>query len=318
MATSLNPSFIEQVSNVVKEQLSRNNKSNVARVTHVVYGPYIVGTTIPDPFYSDPTSIGNITFESIDGTDYRTSNSSGNPVAKPLSANFKQLPVEGELVQIIIGPSILMNVDREAPDYYYSSPYNMWNAIHHNAFPDPGDLQKFSNTTNRGYEQSSLTNQPNNISVTSSVNFPLGPNFPEQPNRKNLRVFPGDVTIEGRWGSSIRFGSTTPKGTELNPWSQNPDSIPGNPIMIIRNGQGRQLDPEGWVPTIENINRDPSSIYLTNGQQIVIDDIQNNFSLTSLQVVLQSVTTNSIPLQSQLTSVESISALNQDQNVSNV
>jgi len=318
VANSLNISLLEQINKVVQDEVSKKNNSNIARVTHVVYGPFLVGTTIPDPYYKDPTSIGNITFESLSGTDYRTSNSSGNPIAKPLNSNFKQLPLEEELVSIVIGPSVLMNEDREAPELYYTAPFNLWNAAHHNAFPDAGDLESFSNISRKSYQQSTVSNQPNNVSTTSSVNFPLGPNFSEQSDRKNLRIFPGDLTIESRWGSSIRFGSTTPKGTELNPWSQNPQSIPGNPITIIRNGQGRQLDQEGWVPTIENINRDPSSIYLTNGQQIIIDDIQNNFKLNSLKVSLKRTTSNSIPLQSQLASFESISALTQDQNASNV
>lgn len=315
MANSLNPSFVQQITNGIQESLVGAQTSNIARVTHVVYGPFILGTNIPDPYYKDPTSIGIITFQSIDGTEYRTSNSAGNPTAKPLNSNYKQIPVQSELVQIQRGPSVLMNEDREAPEFYYTTPYNLWNATHHNAFPDAGDYQQFSNNTQRGYEQSQFDNQPNNLSNTSSINFPLGPGIIEQSNAKSLRIFPGDVIVESRWGSSIRFGSTTPNSPDLNPWSTNPDSTPNNPITIIRNGQGPTLDTDGWIPTIENINRDPSSIYLTNGQQIIITDIQNNFSLASLQVSLQGVTQNSIPLQQQLTNIESVSSLQQDQDV---
>jgi hypothetical protein len=56
-------------------------------------------------------------------------------------------------------------------------------------------------------------------------------------------------------------------------------------------------DNVAWFPTVENINRDPSSIYLTAGQKIVIDDIGNSFSLASLGVNLESTITNSIPIQ---------------------
>ena len=42
----------------------------------------------------------------------------------------------------------------------------------------------------------------------------------------------------------------------------------GDPITIIRNGQSSDLDNKGWLPTIENINEDPSSIYLTSNQKI--------------------------------------------------
>ena len=68
---------------------------------------------------------------------------------------------------------------------------------------------------------------------------------------------------------------------------------------------------------MENINRDPSSIYLTNGQKIVIDDINSSFSLASLGVQLQSTVTNAIPIQQQLTSTDTISSKEQDQRISN-
>ena len=89
----------------------------------------------------------------------------------------------------------------------------------------------------------------------------------------------GDILYEGRWGQSIRFGSTAKSKSRI----QNNYSSAGNngdPITIIRNGQGKQVDNLGWFPTVENINRDPSSIYLTAGQLIKIDDL-SNFSLKS-------------------------------------
>jgi hypothetical protein len=119
--------------------------------------------------------------------------------------------------------------------------------------------------------------------------------------------------VEGRWGNSIRLGSTSievPGIESQNNWSQG--STPGNPITIIRNGQGKPADNIPWIPTVENINRDPSSIYLTQGQKIVIDDIQRNFSLASLQVKLETTQTVVIPIQQQLTSTVTTSALQQD------
>jgi hypothetical protein len=73
----------------------------------------------------------------------------------------------------------------------------------------------------------------------------------------------GDVIEEGRWGNSIRIGSTV-KNTPNN-WSISGSN--GDPILIIRNGQGIQTE-EGWVPTIEDINNDDSSIYVTSTQNV--------------------------------------------------
>ena len=35
----------------------------IARVAHVVQGPFYVGTNFPDPYYKTPADIGTITFE---------------------------------------------------------------------------------------------------------------------------------------------------------------------------------------------------------------------------------------------------------------
>lgn len=293
----------------------------LARVTHVVQGPLYVGTTNRDPYYKDPTSLGDITYNIISSTQDRTLQSGGNPTAKPLFSGFKQYPLVGELVYLVAGPSVNMNESRGARSYFYFPPYNMWGNAHHNAFPDMGDYQEYVSIVGRTYQNSLATRQAANLSATGSLTFPLGPNFPEKSNIRSLRQFTGDVTVEGRWGNSIRLSSTTfspDPAIKENNWSQ--DSEYGNPITIIRNGQGTPTNNVPWFPTVEDINRDPSSIYLTQGQKIVIDDIQKSFSLASLNVNLEATRTIAIPIQQQLTSTDTTSAAEQDsftQNITN-
>lgn len=314
---SYNPSYVDQITSNGSQDLTGGNPIYLlARVTHVVNGPYFQGTKLPDPNYNTPNDIGNILYQLIDTTQNRTSQSAGNKPAKPLHSALKQYPAEGEFVYLVIGPSVNLNENSDFRDLYYTSPFNIWNSSHHNAFPHLGDYSSYVNTTVRNYEQSSFQRQAVNLSTTSSVNYPLGPNFPEKSNIKSLRIFAGDVTLEGRWGNSIRFGSTSAKDKEDNYWSRN--SPAGNPITIIRNGQGRQENDIAWFPTVENINRDPSSIYLTQGQEIVIDDIQRNFSLASLQVNLETKITTTIPIQQQLTSIDTISPAEQDKRISSI
>ena len=316
MAT-LNPSFVSQINSSGEQpKISGGAGYVIGKVTHIVYGPYLFNTLTPDPLYTNPTDIGKILFQKFEGTQNRTSNSKGNLPAKPVNSSVKQLPVEGELVFIIPGPGVDLNDNKSQQEYYYLNPFNLWGAANHNAFPDLGDYANYSNDTQRSYRENQATNQATNLSSTASVNYPLGNGFPEKTNVKSLEPFVGDLTIEGRWGNSIRFGSTSPvQDKDRNYWSS--EGIPGSPITIIRNGQGRQLDNEGYTPTVENINRDQSSIYLTAGQKIVMDDINNNFSLASFQINLEAVTTNSIPIQQQLTSNESLSPLEQDKRISN-
>jgi hypothetical protein len=311
---NLNPTFNQQI-------LASGRPSGpggpsihfIARVTHVVQGPNLVGTNVRDTYYNDPTDLGIITFQLLAGTQNNTLDSSGNITARPISAAVKQYPLEGEFVYIIPGPGLGLNESRGQRDYFYMPPYNLWNASHHNALPDLGDYGDYVSSIQRTYEESSTLNQAINTSATGSLIFPLGPDFPEKSNIKSLRQFTGDVTMEGRWGNSIRFGSTTVQ-RDQNPWSS--VGTAGSPITIIRNGQGRQTDDIAWIPTVENINRDPSSIYLTNGQKLVIDDIGSSFSLASLGVRLESTVTNSIPIQQQLTSIDTISPMKQDQLIS--
>ena len=80
--------------------------------------------------------------------------------------------------------------------------------------------------------------------------------------------FAGDNIFEGRFGNSIRLGSTSTTDGEIkNNWS-NGSAEYGDPIMILKNGQSPDVVKlPGFVPYVESIDFDPSSIYLTSTQQ---------------------------------------------------
>ena len=63
-----------------------------------------------------------------------------------------------------------------------------------------------------------------------------------------------------------------------NNWSNTGEN--GNPITIIRNGQPEDASEEGYLPIVEDINKDLSSIYLTSNQEIPLKTtITNNPSI---------------------------------------
>jgi len=311
----VNPSFVNNISSDLGRGHGGSDVYLLARVAHVVQGPYYVGTDIPDPYYTNPTDLGTITYQLIDGNQVGTSQDRGNPPAKPVFSALKNIPVEGEFVLLLRGPSTAMNISRDSADYYYLPPFNLWDAANHNALPDLRDYETYVNETVKSYNQTSTTNQPINLTTTSSLVFPLGPNFAEKSDIKTLKQFTGDVTLEGRWGSSIRLGSTSLE-PDQNYWSTT--GTAGSPITIIRNGQGKQENNIAWFPTIENINTDPSSVYLTNGQKIIIDDIDNNFSLASLGIEIDTTITTVIEIQQQLTSFSNLSPNEQDERIKNL
>ena len=190
------------------------------------------------------------------------------PVARPLTGNFKTLPLVNEIVYLIGLPSTEIAAISSNNVEYYISIVSLWNHPHHNAFPTtPNSLPP---TQQKDYIQ---TEGGNVRRVTDeSTEIFLGRTFVERSNIHPILPFEGDIIYEGRWGNSIRVGSTV-KNT-LNNWSS--VGTNGDPILIIRNGQGVQTE-EGWVPTVEDINNDDSSIYATSTQKIPLKASSTNY-----------------------------------------
>jgi len=89
-------------------------------------------------------------------------------------------------------------------------------------------------------------------------------NYFKPDNRvRQLKHFEGDTLIQGRMGNSIRFGNS----------NVDPSSKGLAPNLILRAGQGKDLEenipdksPFGII--LEDVNKDPSSIWLVSDQHI--------------------------------------------------
>jgi hypothetical protein len=218
-------------------------------------------------------ALGAIEFEDVLNPSVK-----GN--AKPLFGNIKNFPLLNEIVYIFSLPSTLIGETTSESIKYYLNPVALWNHPHHNGYPtnaneNPETQQKTYIQTELG-NTSKITNQPSTIN--------LGQTFIERSNIHPLLPFEGDIIYEGRWGNSIRLGSTIttkpPVIKSLNNWSTTGNS--GDPIIILRNGQGTQTK-EGWIPTIENINNDDSSIYLTSTQKIPLKAASTSYNSYNTQ-----------------------------------
>lgn len=181
------------------------------------------------------------------------------PTARPLTGNFKNLPLINEIVYLIGLPNTdIASISSNSSEYYINI-VSLWNHPHHNAFPTtPNSLPP---TQQKDYIQTQAGNV-RRVTDQSTEIF-LGKTFFERSNIHPLLPFEGDMIYEGRWGNSIRIGSTV--ADTPNNWSS--VGLNGDPILIIRNGQGIQTE-EGWIPTLEDINNDDSSIYATSTQKI--------------------------------------------------
>jgi ribosomal protein L30E len=212
--------------------------------------------------------IGTIAYDSVINPSGKDSFSL--PLARPILSNNKAYPLIGEIVYIIGAPNTGIGEVTTSINSYYISTIGLWNTANHNAYPVNSNIPPPSQQ--KTYTMAELGSL---ITVTSQyTKLELGNTFIERGYIHSLVPYEGDMIYEGRWGNSIRFGSTiktkAPAVFGLNNWSQGP-SESGDPITIIRNGQPSNVDPRGWLPTVENINTDLTSIYLTSTQTIPLN-----------------------------------------------
>jgi hypothetical protein len=249
-----------------------NGGTQVGRVTDI-----ILNENYPDiEKYGGLNGIGTIFFE------LNSTISNKGATAKPFYPQISAYPLINELVLLFKLPNNNIGKNTSEESYYYINMVNLWNHPHHNAYPNPLTSPTLPPEQQKDYQQTQagsvrrITDESTEIEFNSPVN-PSQDTFIEKTNIHPLLPFAGDVIYQGRWGNSIRLGSTAkPKDLNaLNNWSSVGEN--GDPIIIIRNGQPTQISPQGWVPITENINKDQSDIFLTSNQQIPIKVASNRY-----------------------------------------
>ncbi len=189
--------------------------------------------------------------------------------ATPLFSNIKTYPLVNEVVFLLTAPSGDYSSNTGNIKYYYLSTLNIWNNVHVNPTPNPfQNLKPDSQNKSIADVEAGSSNKSGEQDTNE---FKPGNYFEEKSNIYPLYPFEGDIIYEGRWGQSIRFGSTFPN---LNTWSTVGQA--GDPILIFRNGQNPELSSPAQSTTEENINRDLSSIYFTSTQKIPIEVSSQN------------------------------------------
>ena len=204
----------------------------------------------------------------IGGIRYRDITSTkGTPAtegtALPATVGIKQFPLPPEIVTLTQGPTSDIQTNTGASTIYYGSTVNLWGSPHHNALPEPDT------------DQSTM----------------LGSDVVELTDINPLYPFPGDTLIEGRQGQSIRIGGNkSPKNPLVD------DGNNGKPYMLISNGQLKTDN--GIDHIIEDINKDPNSIYLLSDHKTSLKsantkrDSYNTSPLTSDQYIGNQVVIN--------------------------
>jgi len=253
--SSLYPSLQGSISNIASGK-GNGGKSLFffARVNDIVLST----ETKTSNFFKDAggwAGLGSIKFTPLNSKP--DDGKPSNLIAKPLFNNISKYPILEEIVLILSAPSYDLNNKPNAKTFYYLTTVGLWNSVQHNAFPD---IQTY-----KGGE----------------LNF--GHTFVEKENVRNLLPEEGDILIEGRFGNSIRFSSTTKQKAINNPWSSQGDV--GMPITIIRNNQSNvDINSDPWVPVYEDPNNDGTSIYLCAGQEIPLEYASKNLQSYSITI----------------------------------
>jgi len=221
--------------------------------------------------------LGTIFYSILPGVE----STKDDQIAKPLHPQNKTYPLINEIVLLFYLPDTLIGENLNSKSYYYINNINLWNHPHHNAYPNPVEdnqpqSQKKDYQQVEGGSVNKVPDEPPKINLNSPLNSSQN-TFKERTNIHPLMPFMGDIIYEGRFGQSLRLGTTAKsKSNYKNLWST--VGTEGDPITILRNGQPKKSSDKGWVPITENINSDLSSIYLTSYQKL------NNFNAASREL----------------------------------
>ena len=218
--------------------------------------------------------------------------------ARPLDANIKNIPIKGEVVMLLKGPTAYNSALKTGQEYYYTNPISIQSSVHHNGIPGVTDFQRQVSTSNVTTRKNAEDGAYNKVESRLETGKTIDPGFPERLDVYPIQPYPGDIIIEGRWGSSIRFGSTV---DERRAYPQRPLwkkglGETGNPILIISNGTNPPQKPFNEF-ILEDPNVDDSSIWMTSGQ---------SFAFVPASDVVSSIVNRSVNLY-----VDNVNAGNQ-------
>ena len=240
-----------------------------ARVTYAM----LEGKTQPTVFtnFGEYASLGGVFFTSLNEPSANPSFTTDN-FALPLFPNMSNVPLENEIIYVINLPNNNVQANVNSVGFYYFQPVNLWNSSHHNAIPDPINGNDIGGAQTGDYQQVGA-GTVRRVS-DGGTEIPLGDTFDERLNIRNMQPYEGDIIYEGRWGQSLRFGSTVSGSIIPNPWSST--GVDGDPIIMLKNGQHEE-DTKPWVPQVEDINTDGSSVYLSSTQIIPLEPISADY-----------------------------------------
>lgn len=228
-----------------------------------------------------PAEVVSVDYETINPSRLYTiqckflnSDSSASPSdiiqARALNVNIKQIPIKGEIVFVCKAPTAYHSGAGYGREYYYTTPISIQSSVHHNGLPGANTivLDDRNNTQKASDAQLGITSK---LTDKTNIKLTIDPTFPERTDVFPIQPYSGDIIFEGRWGQSIRLGSTvdTRRRYQQSPSWGIGTGATGNPITIISNGTNPKKNEKTYNQFhIESPDNDDASIWLTSGQTV--------------------------------------------------
>lgn len=175
------------------------------------------------------------------------------PWAFPDDSTVVEYPLIGEVVTL----------KKVRGTFFYGKKVPIARRLQENAALKLNDLlnERGENTLKKAVQRGQQQNPKEHL---------FGKYFKPDSRVRQLKHFEGDVILQNRMGSTIRMGSSA-----LDPTSKGLA-----PNLILRAGQGKDVEKDASAESVfglitENIEKDPSSIWLVSGQTVPFVPITN-------------------------------------------
>jgi hypothetical protein len=213
------------------------------------------------PLYTSPKDIGKILFRDL-AKEFNRPEKEIKNIAYPLDRSVARYPMQGEEVIIYravgeggtVGSLVMSNI------CFYSFVVSAMHNVTFNSNPFMGTNSTHIDPANPliSYNESKkrFDNKLKDINTVKDAS-----NKPKV--YKQLQPYTGDFILQGRFGNTIRFGSTS-LGNDSS-WSKS--GVSGDGIMVLRVNNDSVTDEKSMM-TAEDIDKDDASIYMCTSQRI--------------------------------------------------
>jgi len=220
-----------------RDHAERNDHEQEIQQKHIELAEVVnVIRSADDPDHTQNEDIGKAKVRRVISEFDRPEDGLG--YARPIDGRKKAFPIENELVVV---------VELNNRPFYFQTA-NWRQNPNQNTAPN-FSVSKTKNGEQKQRDYNAALQGITQTQGSSSDIDPEGDSYEIRTDVKPLRHRPGDMTLEGRVGNSIRLG----RDSEMNP------------LMQIRVGQRTDVTNSDFLePFFEDINEDPTSLYLTS------------------------------------------------------